>query len=587
MVLSTVFAIDDELENGIASGKYFWFYSSVFWVAGGTVLSFVMNRKPVYLNKTDLFVFLFGITGLVSSYIQNSALNTRFILFLLCWILYFYFRIVLGQNRFNRYILILFLLVTGLLEAVWGLRQLHGYVPSYHGLYKLTGTFFNPGPYGGYLAVIAPVACYFLLRDYAIFKHRFSKKLILFYIRYGISALTLFSIIVVLPAAMSRASWLAAIGGCILVGVVRLLHNKRLSQLFKAHKRNAIVFLIVTGVAFITGSIGMYHLKKDSADGRALMWKIALLTAIEHPAGVGLGNFAGSYGNEQEAYFASGQGTEQEEHVAGAPEYAFNEYLQMAVELGIVPLMLYPAAIISAIYTGIKRKRTGKAGALFSLSIFAFMSYPYSVLPFVILLSFLLASVSSATPEKGIKAGTGMTGFAILVLTIIVIACIFNRKPAYKAYHDWKEVKMLYSMKMYKDAVDDYRELASYLNDRSAFMFEYSQCLSKTEEYKESNTVIRQAIRISGDPMFYNIMGKNYQALNQLDSAEICFRKAAHIIPNRIYPYYLLANLYLQAGDTVKAMAMAQIVLTKEPKTETMAIEEMRKEMKKISSKPK
>jgi tetratricopeptide (TPR) repeat protein len=423
------------------------------------------------------------------------------------------------------------------------------------------------------------------LRNYALFQHRFSKKLILFYIRYGISALTLLSIIIVLPAAMSRASWLAIIGGCLFVGIIQLWHNKRRIQSLKIYKIRIAVLLLVAGIIFIAGAIGMYHLKKDSADGRALMWKVALLTAMEHPAGVGLGNFAGSYGEKQAAYFASGQGTKQEEHVAGAPEYAFNEYLQIGVEMGIVPLLLYPAAVISAIYTGIKRKRTGEAGALFSLSVFAFMSYPYSVLPFVILLSFLLASVSSATPEKGIKAGTGFTGITLLALSIIVIACIFNRKPAYEAYHDWKEVKMLYNMKMYKDAVGDYKVLEPYLNDRSAFMFEYSQCLSKTGEYEKSNAVIRQAVRISGDPMFFNIMGKNYQALNQLDSAEICFRQATNIIPNRIYPYYLLANLYLQAGDTVKAMAMAQIVLTKEPKTETMAIEEMRKEMQKITSK--
>lgn len=49
------------------------------------------------------------------------------------------------------------LVMLGGIEAVWGLRQLYGYAVSNHSLYVLTGSFFNPGPYSGYLAMILPV----------------------------------------------------------------------------------------------------------------------------------------------------------------------------------------------------------------------------------------------------------------------------------------------------------------------------------------------------------------------------------------------------------------------------------------------
>jgi tetratricopeptide (TPR) repeat protein len=584
MVLSTVFVIDTELANGIASAKYFWFYPSMIGVGCCAGLSFVLNPKPVYLNKTDLFVFLFGTVGLLSSYVQHSAINTRFILFLLCFVLYFYFRVILSQNKYNRYILILFVLLTGLAEAVWGIGQLHGYIPSYHGLYKLTGSLFNPGPYGGYLAVISPISCYFLLRDYAIFKHRFAKRFILFYLRYGIAALTFFSTVIILPATMGRASWLATVGGCLFVAIMWIMRSRRLVQLFKMNKRSLAAFVVVVGIFAVIGSVGMYHLKKDSADGRVLMWKVSLLTAVEHPAGVGLGNFAGSYGAQQATYFASGQASEQEEYVAGAPEYAFNEYLQIAVELGVVPLIFYLVSIIAAICTGIRKKRIAEAGALFSLSVFAFMSYPYSVLPFVILLTFLLASASFEAFSKRIKAGKRFTYIGIAVLSLIVIACIVNRIPTYKAYRAWRGVKMLYNIKEYEKVVADYEKWASQLNDQATYLFEYSQCLSMTEAYEKSNAVINSAVKISSDPMFYNIMGKNYQALQKYDSAEICFGKAANIIPNRIYPYYLLTKMYLEAGDTIKAQSMAQIVLTKVPKTESTAVNKMRLEMERIKT---
>ena len=82
--------------------------------------------------------------------------------------------------------------------------------------------------------------------------------------------------------------------------------------------------------------------------------------------------------------------------------------------------------------------------------------------------------------------------------------------------------------------------------------------------------------------MLYNIMGKNFHALKQYDKAEQCFVKSTNVVPNRIYPYYLMALMYVDAGETEKAKAMAQIVLTKEPKVQSTAVKEMRQEMKKL-----
>ena len=77
----------------------------------------------------------------------------------------------------------------------------------------------------------------------------------------------------------------------------------------------------------------------DSADGRLLMWKVSAKAVMEHPwQGVGWANVAGAYGDAQERYFASGAATEQEEYVAGAPEYVFNEYLQVAMAWGVPAL---------------------------------------------------------------------------------------------------------------------------------------------------------------------------------------------------------------------------------------------------------
>lgn len=52
----------------------------------------------------------------------------------------------------------------GMVETVWGMRQLYGFTASGHSHYALTGSFFNPGPYAGYLAMILPICLYHYLR---------------------------------------------------------------------------------------------------------------------------------------------------------------------------------------------------------------------------------------------------------------------------------------------------------------------------------------------------------------------------------------------------------------------------------------
>ena len=46
------------------------------------------------------------------------------------------------------------------------------------------------------------------------------------------------------------------------------------------------------------------------------------------------------YEKAQAEYFAKGNYTETEERVEGSPEYAFNEYLQLAIEGGIIFIFL-------------------------------------------------------------------------------------------------------------------------------------------------------------------------------------------------------------------------------------------------------
>ena len=608
IALSTVFIVFKDLAHGIVSGKYFWFYGSVGVVCISTLLYAISQKKRFRFSLTDMFFLLFVGSVFLSTSIFNtvSTNHTKLVLLALLTVLYICLRLVLDGNRQKFYALLRFFIVlTGLTEAIWGLMQLYGFLPSQHNLFKLTGSFFNPGPYAGYLAMVFPLALQFFLKNNnrakrdLLYKMKISLKnlkiqpVIAFvtpFINKWIGGLTCIAILLVLPASMSRASWLSVIAGSMVV-ITGQWRKKRL--FFKSGMKSlkVIVFILVLCLMAVSFT-GIYYLKKDSADGRFLMWKVSVSALIQHPLGVGLGHFPGAYGEVQVAYFASGKATEAEEYVAGNPEYGFNEFLQIGIESGIASLLLFFGMLVCAFRGLIASMNWGVMGALGALLVFGCFSYPFSVLPFLVVFVFLLAmsSVNSVQITQIQRIGTDKKIRSICVIgvsavcTIVAAFCLWKQYPVYQAYKQWKQYRIFYGMEMYKETAQSYKPLYPYLNDQIQFLFEYGRSLSILEQPEKSNEVLRHAMQISCDPMLYNIMGKNYQALQSYDLAEASLRKASLIVPNRIYPYYLLMQLYEETGNEEKAKATAQIVLTKEPKVQSTAVNEMREEAKKTIS---
>lgn len=308
------------------------------------------------------------------------------------------------------------------------------------------------------------------------------------------------------------------------------------------------------------------------------MWKISSLAVVKKPiSAYGIGNFVYAYGQEQEKYFAKGSYDEDEERVAGSPEYAFNEYLRIAVECGIPVLVLVLTIIGGCLYRGIKKKRIGICGGLISLLFFSFSSYPMTYPCFIIAFILLLIACFLDYSHK-----------LMLLFTFVIgsVGVWLVRNNAYDACREWSQCKMLYSIQAYGKAKEEYGRLYPLLNGRPRFLFEYGRCLHNLKEYNASNRILQEAERISCDPMILNVIGKNYKALKRYEEAEHWFLRSTHRLPGRIYPYYLLAKLYAEPDfrKPDKLEQMVEIVLTKGPKIQSSAIREMRDEVKKLIS---
>ena len=157
-------------------------------------------------------------------------------------------------------------LAAGLVEAIWGLGQLYGYLPSKHVLFKTTGSFLNSGPYGGFIALILP-----LVLHYWLYYREKNKLLGYIFLTMGIICLLVF------PATLSRTAWIAATVGCILVVVFDTKVVIKMKISWKRHRNTIILCSVIFSLLIIGISYGSFHFKKDSANGRLFIWKITTL----------------------------------------------------------------------------------------------------------------------------------------------------------------------------------------------------------------------------------------------------------------------------------------------------------------------
>lgn len=581
VIFSFIWQDVPDLANAYMTSVRFAFFRMMALVSIAGVIIAWWGRRRFSFSFLDWMVLVY-IIYIWDRNLIGDMVAYRVRLGILLLVLYFIFRLLASLHRQSLQLMLSVFMLAVVVEIIYGACQLYGGASSGHALYRLTGSFFNPGPYSCFLAVGLSVAFSRILhyrkrgslnqkpRDWKTLE--LQAGLLLAWLCFA-GAMTL------LPATMSRSAWLAALAGC---GVIAWQEGEfyRLGKRFLHYRRKAFWGVIAGILLMFIVAAGVYMIKKDSADGRLLIWKVSLLAMREHPwLGVGMGHFSGAYGQAQAEWFASGKATLQEENVAGTPEYGFNEYLQTGVELGGTGLVLFLSVLVIALRQLVRDPgKKGVAGGFVCWLVFACFSYPMSILPLCVTFVLLLALAATEPFEKAVRPG-----WVSIPLTLICLALTWANIPHGKqwqeAYASWREEQTYFNMKIYKGTVDNYAQLYPLLKEEPRFLFEYGQCLAKTEQYEESTRILKEATRLSGDPMFYNILGKNAQSMRFYAEAEAYFLQAARTVPNRMYPLYLLTCLYFDTAQTEKAGETARLLLEKEPKVASDAVREMKEEI--------
>ena len=480
----------------------------------------------------------------------------------------------LSSSFFPKWTRLLALLTNNLsllYEACVGLLQATGIKASHHALYAVTGTFGNPGPYGGFIAVTSCIALAHIIQNH----HRISRQWIAIY-RKDKNRTVLFSVVllylslsaiiaglIVLPLSMSRSGWIAFGGGTVMA-VTPILRNKK--WFTKA-------FRLKTYLALISILICFWFIKRDSALGRLHIWRIESIAITENPwTGVGFGKEMGAYGLAQEHFFAKRERSAATMQVAGCPEYAFNEYLGIGMQGGLPALIL---AVFIVMYAIVRLHRSFKEAAcgLLAYALFAFSSYPLSI-PLLRAILFILLGLALASSRRKLRNVYSLCSALTCVATFIMIPKLYVRHEAVQHWQDISSCSFQYDKQ-----AEHLTPLYPYLKDNYLFLYDLGYALHKQGRYSESSRYLSEGLTHSSDPMFLNILGKNCEACGDDAGAESFYRRSILRVPCRLYPRLLLIRLYRRMGRTTDALIQANKALSLPINESNIGMKELQKEI--------
>ena len=417
---------------------------------------------------------------------------------------------------------------------------------SLHYRYPMTGTFHNPGPFGTMLATGLVIAV-------ALWR-KYSGK-----VRHEVVRQYVVPVILLLWAFVLMFTWSRA---AILASAVTLLY------MYWRETKPYRWWIAGGGGAYVLFS---YLMKQSSANGRGITWWVSGYSIMEHPwTGTGIGSFKHQYARTM-VKLTEGMpdGSLQSADVL---DYAFNEWMHIGVEQGLVGLLFAGCTALLLLHYARNEGSTLKC-CLPVLLITSIFSYTFELLPFQIIIVVIMAHLSCTQAKTGRRSVTSGICYAILSITLCLT-------PVQQLRHRAKMNKEYDRIARYAGAhfIPDCYEMLPWMSDNPKFLFNFSKILREEKRWNDSNAILRQGELVSNDPMFVVMQGNNYADMEEPDLAEACYQRAYRMLPNRIYPLYKLMQLYKDIKEPKKCLSIAERVVAFPVKVESPATRDMKKE---------
>lgn len=557
---SSIFVISSYFANPPAPTPYI----SVGGCCALAIIAIVLKYKQQTLSvsATEMLVVVFLLFTIVYGACVGS-ISPEWIITGCSLLLFYAFS---KKTALNIDWLFIGLVCIGIAQAIYGLGQYVNWFNNTVDNFRMSGSFDNPAGFAAALSVCFPFALFLLI-----------KKELYWKIFGGLAAL-LFVVAIVLSQSRAGVVAIIVISG---IWVVRALKIKWLKNWSSPTKIAGSCLLIIIIL------VGLYFLKKDSADGRLLIWQCsAHMIADKLLFGHGIGGFQREYMLYQAEYFRNHPGSSFT-MLADIVKHPFNEYLLLLVEHGLMGGLLFGSFVFYLILEYRMNKCSETFYAMLCLvgaGVFACFSYPLGY-PFVRLMLVFCAALIMQPETKRWKIPQELFSFIKPALLVVSVTLLVLTCTMFYDEYCWNVIAQRSLAGETKAVMPDYAKLYKTMNRNGLFLYNYAAELNFIDHNAESNRLFIESSHFMNDIDLQLQMADNYQKMKQYKEAEKCLMLASEMIPNRFIPLYRLAKLYEDTKRMPEAIKIAKQLISKPVKIMSPDIMTIRVEMQELINK--
>jgi O-antigen ligase len=519
-------------------------------------LATAFGGRKLHIPQKSVFCIIVFYLMYVLVFDCVSGFNLQLLVYSLCLFLLY---IVMLQTvaRCRTEYLFGIVAVAAFALALHGILQYAGMAAS-RNAFTVTGAFDNPAGFASALCLSLPFVLYFVRHSNIVLKI--------------VAIVTAIVLLTATALSGSRAAMLAC-----LISVILYTYKYSATRFKRVFKYVGLGLLLFSLPA-------LYLLKKDSADGRLLIWQNTLKVAATHPlTGQGYSSFQSQYMPQQAAYFEANPDSRYAQ-LADNVLHPFNEFLLAVVEHGIVGVLCI-IALAALTLRAYRRNRSDAAfAALLGLSAFAVVasfSYPCDY-PFTWLVLTLCLAVIVSQPANPTVSPTRKFG-VLSVLTLIFSAVLLATNfVLFHAETQWNRIARLSLAGQTEEVLPMYDNLYTTLGKSGIFLYNHAAELHETARYEQSLAVFARCIPYLNDMDVQMLLADNYKQLERYTEAERHLKLAANMCPARFMPLYRLATLYAATGRTAEAVALAQTIINKRVKIPSTTVSTIKRKTEKM-----
>lgn len=542
--------------------KYRSYDLMALYIGGGSLLIYLMTGfgKPLRFDSIDLATSIFMAYILFANILSNNTSNWGLTLILILAYYSFFFWIRNSIGSINKQLVFKLLLFGFIVQSIIGAMQYFGVIDNPKPYYPMIGTFSNPMPFGIYM-------CMGTIVSFGLFMGSRKEYTLSSSLYLALSVWFLFNLVI----SNSRVSLLAIIVWAV-IWIVR-----------KNHARLRVNRLIIIGAVALLLSVslfGLYHLKKDSADGRVFIWKRSIELIMDSPVlGVGMGNFQPTYMDSQADYFSTHSHNSKEAFLADNISHPFSEWILITAENGLIGLVL----VLVLVYVIVKSLLTRmsahfiEGGILMALLVASFFSYPFKETPLLLVVLLCMGSISVGRP---IYVLIPKSPFVISLAVLVLCATLVGTGTVYQwAYGNWAAARKESFFGDQDLAREHFYKASEFLSKDGHFLFNYGSTLAligDKDEMPRAISTLELGLKYYDDYQARLNLGDVYISMGESDLAIQNYKRANNMAPNRFQPLYSEFLAYKEKQDKEKATALAMEILSKRAKIPSRQIEEMR-----------